>query len=152
MPEGSRTEGPEAGHLCVCLRLSSRIYWEPLVPTQMRRQSERCDQVHVPFSGDLEKLISLGNFGDQTQVSWIAGRFFTIWATREAQLFSRVLLFVTPWTVAGQAPLSVGFSRQEYCSGLPFPSLEDLYKPDNEPVSPAWQADSLPSEPPGKPI
>ena len=55
VPEGSRTEGPEAGHLCVCLRLSSRIYWEPLVPTLMRRQSERCDQVHVPFSGDLEE-------------------------------------------------------------------------------------------------
>ena len=54
--------------------------------------------------------------------------------------FSRVRLFATPWTVAHQAPLSMGFFRQEYCSGLPFPSPEDL--PDS-PVSPALQVDSL---------
>ena len=58
---------------------------------------------------------------------------------------------VTPWTVARQAPLSVGFSRQEYWSGLPFPSPGDLPDPGIEPGSPALQADSLPSEPPGKP-
>ena len=59
---------------------------------------------------------------------------------------------MTPWTVAHQAPLSVGFSRQEYWSGLPFPSLGDLPDPGIEPGSPALQADSLPSEPPGKPL
>ena len=52
--------------------------------------------------------------------------------------------FATPWTVARQAPLSMGFSRQEYCSGLPFPSPGDLPDPRIKPVSPAWQADSLP--------
>ena len=57
----------------------------------------------------------------------------------------------TSWTVAHQASLSVKFSRQEYWSGLPFPSLEDLPDPGIEPKSPAFQADSLPSEPPGKP-
>ena len=57
---------------------------------------------------------------------------------------------VAPWTVAHQAPLSMGFSRQEYWSGLPFPSLGDLPKPGIEPESPALQADSLLSEPPGK--
>ena len=64
---------------------------------------------------------------------------------------SRVRLFVTPWTVACQAPLSMGFSRQEYWSGLPFPSPEDLPNPGIKPGSPALQADALSSEPPGKP-
>ena len=58
---------------------------------------------------------------------------------------------VTPWTVACQAPPSMGFSRQEYWSGLPFPSPGDLPNPGIKPRSPALQADSLPSEPPGKP-
>ena len=64
---------------------------------------------------------------------------------------SGVRLFVTPWTVAYQAPPSMGFSRQEYWSGLPFPSPGDLPDPGIEPGSPAFQADSLTSEPPGKP-
>ena len=59
--------------------------------------------------------------------------------------------FATPWTVAYQAPLSMGFSRQEYWSGLPFPSLGDLPNPGIEPRSPALQTDALPSEPPRKP-
>ena len=64
---------------------------------------------------------------------------------------SRVQLFATPWTVAHQAPLSMGFSRQEYWSGLPFSSPGDHPNPGIEPESPALQADSLSSEPPGKP-
>ena len=109
---------------------------------------------------------------DQTRVLYIAGRFFTIWATREAQcllLFfyyffkivqffffsplrpwvsevkslSHFQLFVTPWTVAHQAPPSMGFSRQEYWSGLSFPSPGDLPNPGIEPRSPALQADVL---------
>ena len=59
-------------------------------------------------------------------------------------------LFVTSWTVAHQAPLSMGFSRQEYWSGLPFTSPRDLPNPGIEAGSPALQADALPSEPPGK--
>ena len=62
---------------------------------------------------------------------------------------SRVRLFVNPWTVAYQVPPSVGFSRQEYWRGLPFPS-PDLPNPGIEPRSPALYADALPSEPPGK--
>ena len=57
-----------------------------------------------------------------------------------------------PWTVVCQAPLSMEFSRQEYWSGLPFPSTGDLPNPGIKPGSPALQADSLPSEPPGKPL
>ena len=53
---------------------------------------------------------------------------------------------VTPWTIACQAPLSMGFSMQEYWSGLPFPSSGDLSDPGIEPRSPALQADSLPTE------
>ena len=58
---------------------------------------------------------------------------------------------MTPWTVAYQAPPSMGFSRQEYWSGLPFPSPRDLPNPGIKPGSPEFQADALPSEPPGKP-
>ena len=68
-----------------------------------------------------------------------------------AQLLSRVGLLVTPWTVAHQAPLSMRFSRQEYWSGFPFPSPGNLPNPWIEPAFPALQADSLLSEPPGKP-
>ena len=63
---------------------------------------------------------------------------------------SHVRLFATPWTVAYQAPPSVGFSRQENWSGLPFPSPGDFPNPGIEPRSPAMQADALPSELPGK--
>ena len=59
--------------------------------------------------------------------------------------------FVTPWALVHEAPLSTGFSRQEYWSGLPFPSPGDLPGPGIEPASPALQVDSLPSKPPGKP-
>ena len=60
-------------------------------------------------------------------------------------------LFETPWTVTHQAPPPMGFSRQEYWSGLPFPSPGDLPDPGIELRSPALQADALTSEPPGKP-
>ena len=68
----------------------------------------------------------------------------------EVKSLSRIRLFATPWTVAYQAPLSMGFSRQEYWSGLPFPSPGDLPYPGIEPRSPALQADALLSEPSGK--
>ena len=67
------------------------------------------------------------------------------------KLLSCVQLFVTPWTVAYQAPPSMGFSREEYWSGLPFPSPGDLPDQGIEPGSPKFQADALTSEPPGKP-
>ena len=63
---------------------------------------------------------------------------------------SRVQLFATPWTVAHQAPQSMEFSRQEYWSGLPFPSPEDLPNPGIELGSPILQADALTYEAPGK--
>ena len=67
-------------------------------------------------------------------------------------LLSGVQLFVTLWTVACQAPLSMEFFRQEYWNGLPCPSPGDLPSPGPEPGSPSLQVDSLSSEPPGKPL
>ena len=64
---------------------------------------------------------------------------------------SYIWFFVTPSTVACQAPLSMGFSRKEYWNGLPFPFPGDLPNPGFKPRSPTLQADSLLSEPPGKP-
>ena len=67
----------------------------------------------------------------------------------EVRSLSRVQLFATSWTVAHQAPWSMGFSRQEYWSGLPFPSPGDLPNPGIKPTSTALQADALTYEPPG---
>ena len=121
-------------------------------------QARTLEWVAVPFSRRSSQP------RDGTQVSHIAGRFFTSWVTREAQtenyltelthvvLLNQLCLtlFETPWTVAHQVTLSMEFSRQEYCSGLPFPSPGDLPNPGIKPRSPALQIDSLPSEPPGK--
>ena len=65
--------------------------------------------------------------------------------------FSRVRLLVTPWTAAYEAPPPMEFSRQEFWSGLPFPSPGDLPDPGTEPGSPALQADALLLEPPAFP-
>ena len=65
---------------------------------------------------------------------------------------SRVRLFATLRSVARQVPPSIGFSRQEYWNGLPFPSPGILPNPEIKPGSPTLQADFLPSEPPGKPL
>ena len=64
---------------------------------------------------------------------------------------SCILPSATPWTVGRQAPLSMGFSRQGYWSGLPFPAPGDFPDSGTEPGSPALLADSLPSVLPGKP-
>ena len=68
-----------------------------------------------------------------------------------AEGLSRAWLFVIPWTVARQAPQSIGFTRQEYWSGLPIPFPGNLPHPEIKLRSAALQADSLLTEPPGKP-
>ena len=68
------------------------------------------------------------------------------------KLLSHVRLFATPWTVAHQAPPSMEFSRQEYWSGLPFPSPGDLPKPGIKPASPALAGGFFTTESPGKPL
>ena len=71
--------------------------------------------------------------------------------TVKVKLLSHIRLFATLWTVSYQASLSMGFSKQEYWSGLPFPSPGDLPDPGIEPESPTLEAGALTSEPPGKP-
>ena len=75
---------------------------------------------------------------------------YTCLSEKKVKSLSHVRLFATPWSVAYQAPLSMGFPRQEYWSGLPFPSPGDLADPGIKPRSPALWTDAFPSEPPGK--
>ena len=86
------------------------------------------------------------------QYSISAHNSLTILLEVEVKSLSRVQLFVTPCTVAYQALPSMEFSGQEYWSGLPIPSPEDLPNPGIEPGSLALQAEALPSELPGKPL
>ena len=102
-----------------------------------------CSQ-HVGCSPDwkLYQPCTLGAFMEVSSHEWVKS-------------LSRVRLFATPWTVAHQAPQSMEFSKQEYWSGLPFPSPRDLPNPGIEPGSPTLQANALPSEPGegnGKPL
>ena len=101
-----------------------------------------------PPPGD---LLDLGIKLASSMSPAVAGGFFTTSAKIvKVKSFSRVRLFVTPWTVAYQAPQSMEFSRQEYWSGLPFHSPGDLPNPGIKSGSPALQADALSSKPPGK--
>ena len=85
--------------------------------------------------------------------SWFSlGKIHFSWYTYVLSHFSCVQLFQILWTVACQAPLSMGFSRQEYWSGLSFPSPGDLPDRGTESWCLALQVDSLSSEPPGKPL
>ena len=83
-------------------------------------------------------------------ITYFVGEKFKECLWSKVKSLSYVWLFATPWTVAYEAPPSLGFSRQEYWSGLPFPSPGDIPNPGIEPGSPLLQADTLPSEPPGK--
>ena len=84
-------------------------------------------------------------------LEWVAISFSKAWKWKvKVKSLSCVRLLATPWTAAYQAPPSMGFSRQEYWSGLPFPSPGDRLYTGIEPGSPALYADALPSEPPGK--
>ena len=74
------------------------------------------------------------------------------YSVKKGQSLSRVQLFATPWPVARQALLSMEFSRQEYWSELPFSSPGELLNSGVKPRSPTFQADSLVSEPPRKPV
>ena len=125
-------------------------------------QARILEWVAIPFSRGSSRT------RDQTQVSFIASSLFTDWATREAlyvscacmlSCFSCVWLFATLWTIACQAALAMGRSRQEYWSWLPCPPPGDLPNPGikpTSPASPALQVGSLllshQGKPPGKPI
>ena len=78
--------------------------------------------------------------------------YYKILSRIVVKLSSRVQLFATLWTIVRQAPLSMEFPGQEYCSGLPFPSPADLPHPGIKPLSPALAGGFFTAEPPGKPI
>ena len=86
------------------------------------------DMLKYPLENNLQQ-----NNENYTSVNFVVCIFFL-----KVKLLSRVRLFATPWTVAYQVPPSMGFSRQEYWSGLPFPSAGNLPDPRIEPESPAW--------------
>ena len=99
-------------------------------------------------------ILTQGNLGAYIKEAFLQEEFVFVFGKNQWILlvnFSHVWLFATPWTVARQAPLSLEFSRQEYWSGLPFPSPGDLPDPGIKPGAPVLQVDSLPSEPLGKP-
>ena len=79
--------------------------------------------------------------GLQSDMNWLL-----MWWFGGSLVTTSCPTLATPWTVAHQAPRSMGFSRQGYWSGLPFPSPGNLPDPGIEPRSPALQADSLPTE------
>ena len=134
--------GPELPHMTT---LASRDTGSPQL-----RLTYHPDWAHVALNKIrlwVTRKNRKGNTGRQLT------RWMTTWQLVKSENVSRsshVLLFATPWTVARQDPLSMGFSRQEYWSRLPFASPGDLPHPGIKPRSPALQADSLPSEPPGK--
>ena len=99
---------------------------------------------HSP--GWLCTLVSEAADCTSTETSWVRRHIFIVprLVVAVIQSLSHVQLFVTPWTLARQAPVSMEFSRQEYWSTLTFPSPVDLPNPGIERLSLAWQADSLP--------
>ena len=130
-----------------CLSLQSSIYSSHSIPPQTLLSNE---ELHLGF-GQLHIFL--------LHVSLC---IFSAWSfPPPASMYSccavlclvtgHVQLFVTPWTVARQASLSMEFSRQEYWSGLPCPTPGDLPNSRIKQRSPALQVDSLPSKPPGKP-
>ena len=115
-----------------------------------------------PFPSPMTNLDSILKSRDMTlptKVHLVKAMVFPVvmygcesWTIEKAEVksLSCVQLFATAWTVAHQPPPSMGFSRQEYWSGLPFSSPGDLLDPGIEPRSPTLQADALTSEPPRK--
>ena len=113
----------------------------------------------LEFPSNLKENYLLSNFSGWQHLHFIGE--FNVWKLSKVLMtlpgyvenvvksLSHVRLFATPWTVAHQAPPFMGFPRQEYWSGLPFPSPGDLPNPGIEPRSPALQADALTSELPG---
>ena len=123
--------------LCLLTALTPICIWK-----QWEREREEWRQVKVQVSPVINVWLyrpELSRIGIFISVCW-------------ASSLSRVRLFATPRTVARQAPLSKEFSRQEYWSGLPCPPPGDLPNPGIQPRSPTLQADSLSSEPSGKPL
>ena len=118
---------------------------ECLEPLEVRRGKEESSQ------RAFRRNMALPIWGFQTSSLQSCKSVNFCGLRKKEKSLSHVWLFATPWTVAYQAPPSMGLSRQEYWSGLPFPSPGDLPDPGFKPRSPALQADALLSELPGNP-
>ena len=157
---GHQTDLQRWEHTC-CLWSSENVTWVGvgelrLIPRNRMRVQKKKKKRNEMFVHSL----NLEKFPSQlfSQLSFQMGFLLlshACWPTEvcecACQLLISVQVFVNPWTVARQAPLSIESSRQEQWSGLPFPSPGHLPNPGIEPGSPALQTDSLPSESPGKP-
>ena len=113
------------------------------------RQGPRDKKQHLDLLGVKQKVGNGRRRYWRWQWCWHGGSLSASWAYLVSvaccvlSRLSHVRFFVTLWTIAHQAPLSMGFPRQEYWSGLPFPSPGDLPDPGIKPMCPALQADSL---------
>ena len=106
--------------------LGASVRWRPVILLEFLQ----CTRHHITIKNYSQQIVNTAEVEKWSEV----------------KLLSRVRLFATPWTIAYQAPSSMGFSRQEYWSGLPFPSPGDLPYPGIEPRSPALWADALSSK------
>ena len=135
------------------LNLANQSLW----PSSWHNGWETCSSVWIDFTwvghrlSNLQKLFPGPTLGYGAKVPQKGAPWWRIKEERKKVKLSRVRLFATLWTVAHQASPSMEFSRQEYRSGLPFPSPGDLPNPGIEPGSSTLEADALTSEPPGKP-
>ena len=115
------------------------------MPTAAAKSLQSCPTLCDPIDGSPPGSPVPGILQART-LEWVAISFSNAWRWKvKGKSLSRVWLFVTLWTVAHQAPLSMEFSRQGYRNGLSFPSPGDLPNPGTEPRSPTLQADSLPN-------
>ena len=144
------------------LQRQCKSSWVSQIPSCVKFQTPTCT---IRFSGDScqSRFFPLSESRTMSSHDWnhsigndhfqrFAGRTDLTCASESINhLVMSPGLFATPWTIAPQAPLSVGFSRQEYWSRFPFPSPVDLPDPGIKHGSRTLQADSLPSEPPGMP-
>ena len=120
--------------------LAWRCHWYALLPSSTEWCTAgqlRCWTFYYTSSlfsttVDIFCFSFLAHFGIKTTQGW---NWLSIFSEVKVKSLSRVWLFVTPWTVVYQAPLSMGFSRQEYCSALPFPTPGHLPNPEIRPVS-----------------
>ena len=131
-----------------CFQEWPQSLWDPAESSEIKFQS---GARLLSYSASLKSENQLPLQGEKANSTSHSHKSISSLGACVLSCFSRVQLFVSLWTVVNQAPLSMGFSRQEYWSGLPFPPSGNLSDPGIKPGSPALQADSLPFEPPGKP-
>ena len=120
---------------------------EQVTISYSRGSSQPRDQTHIccRFFTNVPPAMPQEGWVKSIKNPW---RTVSLHIVSEVKLLSCIQFFATPWSAASQASLSMGFSRQEYWSGLPFPSPRDLPDSGIEPRSPMLQADALPSKPP----